>query len=63
MQCFCLLLGLFSLYNVLVCMKLNCISKKIMLFMKGTPTQPQCGFSRAVIQILDTEGAKYETDA
>lgn len=26
---------------------------KIVLFMKGTPDQPMCGFSRAVVQILD----------
>jgi len=25
----------------------------VVLFMKGTPEQPQCGFSRAVVQILD----------
>ena len=24
--------------------------------MKGTPDAPQCGFSRAVIQILDLQG-------
>lgn len=27
-----------------------------MLFMKGTPAEPQCGFSRAVIQVLDLHG-------
>lgn len=26
---------------------------KIVLFMKGTPEQPMCGFSKAVVQILD----------
>ncbi|KAF8649273.1 hypothetical protein AX16_005901 [Volvariella volvacea WC 439] len=25
----------------------------VVLFMKGTPEQPQCGFSRAVVQLLD----------
>jgi len=25
----------------------------VVLFMKGTPDVPQCGFSRAVLQILD----------
>jgi len=24
--------------------------------MKGTPAEPQCGFSRAVVQILDLQG-------
>lgn len=28
--------------------------------MKGTPDQPQCGFSRAVIQILDMQGVPRE---
>ncbi|KAG8928084.1 monothiol glutaredoxin grx5 [Tulasnella sp. 419] len=28
----------------------------LVLFMKGTPDAPQCGFSRAVIQILDLHG-------
>ncbi|KAF8605995.1 glutaredoxin-like protein [Ceratobasidium sp. AG-I] len=28
-------------------------STPLVLFMKGTPETPQCGFSRAVIQILD----------
>ncbi|KAJ3336074.1 Glutaredoxin 3 [Gonapodya sp. JEL0774] len=31
----------------------------VMLFMKGTPSQPRCGFSRQVIEILDKEGVKY----
>jgi len=26
--------------------------------MKGTPAEPQCGFSRAVVQILDLQGVK-----
>ena len=25
----------------------------LVLFMKGTPQVPQCGFSRAVVQVLD----------
>ena len=31
-------------------------SKPIVLFMKGTPETPQCGFSRASIQILGLQG-------
>ena len=31
----------------------------IMLFMKGTPMFPQCGFSSQVVRILDTCGVKY----
>ncbi|KAL8818293.1 MAG: hypothetical protein Q9223_003048 [Gallowayella weberi] len=31
-------------------------SKPVVLFMKGTPEIPQCGFSRASIQILSLQG-------
>lgn len=31
----------------------------VVLFMKGVPTAPQCGFSQAVVQILDQTGAAY----
>ena len=31
----------------------------VMLFMKGTPQFPQCGFSAAVVQILDYLGVDY----
>ena len=31
----------------------------IVLFMKGTPTFPQCGFSAHVISILNAEGVSY----
>ena len=33
----------------------------ILLFMKGVPAAPQCGFSAAVAKILDQVGAPYET--
>jgi monothiol glutaredoxin len=33
----------------------------IVLFMKGTPLFPQCGFSSRAIAILDRLGSKYET--
>ena len=33
----------------------------IVLFMKGTPLFPQCGFSSRAIAILDRLGATYET--
>ncbi|CAH6720245.1 monothiol glutaredoxin-5, mitochondrial [[Candida] jaroonii] len=35
-------------------------SSKIVLFMKGTPEFPQCGFSRASIQILGQQGVDPE---
>lgn len=31
----------------------------IVLYMKGTPTFPQCGFSSTVVQIFDYLGAQY----
>jgi monothiol glutaredoxin len=33
----------------------------IVLFMKGTPLFPQCGFSSRAVAILDRLGAQYET--
>ena len=32
----------------------------LVLFMKGTPAVPQCGFSRAVIQVLELQGVPPE---
>ncbi len=32
----------------------------VVLFMKGTPSFPQCGFSGQVVQILDYLGVPYE---
>ncbi len=31
----------------------------VVLFMKGVPTQPQCGFSSVVVQILDHVGVEF----
>ncbi len=33
----------------------------VVLFMKGTPLFPQCGFSSTAIQILERLGIDYET--
>ena len=33
----------------------------VMLFMKGTPVFPQCGFSAAVVQILNHMGVKFNS--
>jgi len=32
----------------------------VVLFMKGTPVFPQCGFSAAVVQILSKTGVKFK---
>jgi monothiol glutaredoxin len=33
----------------------------VMLFMKGNPAMPQCGFSAAVVSILKQTGVKFES--
>ena len=35
-------------------------SNDVVLFMKGTPDAPMCGFSGRVVQILDHIGAPYK---
>ena len=35
-------------------------SNDIVLFMKGTPVFPQCGFSAAVVQVLTHLGVKFK---
>ena len=35
-------------------------STPVVLFMKGTPDAPQCGFSRAAVQVLDIQGVPSE---
>jgi len=34
---------------------------QVLLFMKGSPKFPQCGFSSLACQVLDACGAQYET--
>lgn len=36
-------------------------SAPIVLFMKGTPQMPQCGFSANVVRILDSLSVSYNT--
>lgn len=36
-------------------------SNDVVLFMKGTPDFPQCGFSGKVVQILDYVGVDYKS--
>ncbi len=35
-------------------------SNDVVLYMKGTPVFPQCGFSAAVVQVLSQLGVKYK---
>ena len=34
-------------------------SNEVMLFMKGVPEQPRCGFSMRVVQVLNRHGVEY----
>ena len=36
-------------------------SDKVVLFMKGTPDFPQCGFSAQVVDILNYLGVKFSS--
>lgn len=36
-------------------------SNPVMLYMKGTPAQPQCGFSKQVVSILHAQGEGNRT--
>src|ERR1700694_4526830 len=40
--------------------KQDVTSHPVVLFMKGTPVFPQCGFSAAVVQILTHLGVKFK---
>ena len=37
-------------------------SNQVMLYMKGTPVFPQCGFSAAVVAVLNNVGVEYHTE-
>lgn len=47
---------------VLDAIKAKIDQNPVMLFMKGTPNFPQCGFSSAVVQILDYLGVDYGSE-
>lgn len=34
-------------------------SSPVMLFMKGTPSAPKCGFSRKIVEILNQESIEF----
>lgn len=36
-------------------------SDRVVLYMKGTPQAPQCGFSAQAIRLLNAAGAKFST--
>jgi len=45
--------------NTLERIKRQIANNAVLLYMKGTPTFPMCGFSARVVQILDTLNTKY----
>eukprot|EP01010_Urceolus_cornutus_P001450 NODE_1991_length_680_cov_303.955626_g1555_i0.p1 GENE.NODE_1991_length_680_cov_303.955626_g1555_i0~~NODE_1991_length_680_cov_303.955626_g1555_i0.p1 ORF type:complete len:183 (-),score=60.68 NODE_1991_length_680_cov_303.955626_g1555_i0:131-619(-) len=42
-------------------LKQDITENRLVLFMKGVPRAPRCGFSMKVVQILNTYGVKYVT--
>lgn len=36
-------------------------SSPVLLYMKGTPEMPMCGFSNAVVQVLNHYGVEYKS--
>jgi len=36
-------------------------ASSVLLYMKGTPDFPQCGFSAAAVQVLKASGAQFES--
>jgi len=36
-------------------------SNPVMLYMKGNPSQPMCGFSAKIVQILQSEGIDFSS--
>ena len=36
-------------------------NNKVVVFMKGVPSSPSCGFSNAVVQILRMHGVTYDS--
>lgn len=36
-------------------------NSKVVVFMKGVPEEPRCGFSNAVVQILKMHGVQFDS--
>ena len=50
-----------NLLNVTENIKNEIKSNDVVLFMKGTPVFPMCGFSAATVQILNNLGVKFSS--
>jgi len=46
--------------NVVERIKQDLSGNDVVLYMKGTPVFPQCGFSAAVVQVLSHVGVKFK---
>lgn len=46
--------------NVVERIKQDIEGNDVVLYMKGTPVFPQCGFSAAVVQVLSHAGVKFK---
>ena len=51
----CVLIYIHIIYTQLVS------SKPVMLFMKGNPSEPRCGFSRSIVALLQEQGFEFST--
>lgn len=47
--------------EALAAIKQDVENNDIFLFMKGTPAEPQCGFSAQVVQVLNSYGVEYNS--
>ncbi len=47
--------------DTLETIKQQIANNPILLYMKGTPTQPQCGFSARAVQLLNASGASFNS--
>jgi len=47
--------------EVIAAIKNDVENNKMVLFMKGTPQAPQCGFSAATVEILNSFNVPYKT--
>lgn len=48
-------------HPIFTAIKKEITDNPVLLYMKGTPTQPQCGFSSVVCQILSRLGVPFVT--
>ena len=50
-----------SMVDVSESIKTEIKSSDVVLFMKGTPVLPKCGFSAAIVQVLSDIGVKFNS--